>query len=278
MVKILTDSSADFDLMTATKMGIEILPITVSFGEETFTPMVDMSNEEFYDKLSTVEKLPTTSQINPIVLQEHFTKCINDGDEVLCLFISSGISGSYQNAVVAAKEVGLDKIQVVDSLNTTFGLALLVHEAVKMRDEGLNAKEIADKIKDLVPRVCLVASLETLKYLKMGGRLSAGAAIVAGILGIYPIISVIDGKICAIGKARGQNAATKFLENYIIKTGISSDYAVSFGNSNAPELGKQTIKYFSSYVEKRKIVKIQIGGVVGTHIGPGATGIAFIKK
>lgn len=278
MVKIITDSSCDFDFATAAKMGIEILPIQVHFENESFTPLVNMTNEEFYDKLNTVTKLPTTSQVNPAIFEDCFKKHLEKGDEVLGMFISSELSGTFQNAVNVAKDINPQKIQIVDTLNTTFGLALLLNEATSMRDDGLNVQEIAEKIKVLVPRVCLVASVETLKFLKMGGRLSAGAAVVAGILGIYPIISVVNGKVEAIGKARGQVAATKFMENYVKKTGISSDYAVSFGNSNAPELGKKTVKYFSSYVEKRKIVKVQIGSVIGTHIGAGATGIAFIRK
>lgn len=278
MVKILTDSSCDFDFATAAKMGIEILPIQVHFEDESYTPLVDMTNEEFYDKLYSAEKLPTTSQVNPLVFEECFKKHLENGDEVVGMFISSELSGTFQNAVNIAKEINPNKIHIVDTLNTTFGLSLLLHEAAVMRDNGLNAQEIADKISLLVPRVCLVASVETLKFLKMGGRLSAGAAIVAGILGIYPIISVVDGKVEAIGKARGQVAATKFLENYVKQVGISSDYAVSFGNSNAPELGRKTEKYFSSYIEKRRVVKVQIGSVIGTHVGAGATGLAFIRK
>ncbi len=278
MVKIITDSSCDFDLSTLEKLGIEILPIQVHFGNKSFTPMIDLSNEAFYNKLSTVTTLPTTTQINPATFYDCFQKHLKNGDEVVGMFISKELSGTYQNALNVAKELDESKIHIVDTQNTTFGLALLLAEAAKMREQGFTAKEIAKKITDLVPRVCLVASVESLKYLKMGGRLSSGAALVAGILGIYPIISVINGKVEAIGKARGQMAANKFMENYIKKIGISSDYCVSFGNSNNPELGKKTIKYFSEYVGKRTIIKIQIGSVIGTHIGPGATGLAFIKK
>ncbi len=278
MVRIITDSSCDLSLEDAKKMNIEILPINVHFDDKSYTPMVDLSNEKFYSMLSEAKELPTTTQISPIVFEESFSEHINNGDEVVGLFISKELSGTYQNAVNVANFIDNSKIHVVDTLNTTFGLALLLSEAVKMRDEGLNAREIHEKITALVPRLRLVASVETLKYLKMGGRLSAGAALIGGILGIYPIISVVNGKVEAIGKARGQQAAYKFMEEYIKKNEISSDYGVSFGNSNAPELGKKTIKTFSHYVGKRDIINTQIGSVIGTHIGSGATGIAFIQK
>ncbi len=278
MVKILTDSSCDLDYKTAEKLGIEILPIKVHFDEDSFIPHIDISNNEFYEKLSGVDKLPTTSQISPDVFEECFSRHIDNGDEIVGLFISRELSGTFGNAVNVSKKFDENSIFIVDTLNTTFGLALLIAEAVKMREEGLSAKEIGMKITELVPRLCLVASVETLKYLKMGGRLSSGAAIVAGILGIYPIISVVNGKVQAIGKARGQQAAFKLMEKHIKEVGISSDYGVSFGNANDEDLGKKTIKYFSPYIGKRDVMKVEIGGVIGTHVGPGATGIAFIKK
>lgn len=278
MVRIITDSSCDIDLETAASMGIEVIPIQVHFGDESFDSGVDITNEVFYQKLKNAVKLPTTTQLTPHTFEEVFNRAVENGDEVVGMFISRELSGTYSNAVTVAKSINPNRIFIVDTLNTTFALALLLNEAVKMRDSGLSAKEIHAKITDLVPRVCLFASIDTLKYLKMGGRLSAGAAIVGGILGICPIISVKNGKVEAVGKARGRAAANKFIEDKIREIGISSDYCVSFGNSDAPEIGKQTEKYFSELIGKREIVRTQIGCIIGTHVGPGASGLAFIKK
>lgn len=279
MVRIITDSSCDIDLTVAAEMGLEVIPIQVHFEEESYLPGIDLSNEEFYQKLSTANKLPTTTQIAPLIFEEVFSKYLEQDDEIVGMFISKELSGTYQNAVLTKENLNPERIHIVDTLNTTFGLALLLQEAVKLRDKGLEAKDIADKIRELVPRVCLYASVESLKYLKMGGRLSAGAAIVAGILGIYPIISVINGKVEAVGKARGRVAANKFIAEQVRKIGISSDYAVSFGNSNVPEVGRQTEKFFADLVGKqRELVHTQIGPIIGTHVGPGASGLAFIKK
>lgn len=278
MVKIITDSSCDIDLDMARELDIEVIPIQVHFEEESYFSGVDLSNEEFYEKLKTVEKLPTTSQITPLVFEEVFSKHLAAGDEIVGMFISKEMSGTYQNAVITQTALDSGRIHIVDTLNTTFGLALLLQEAVQMRDNGLSGKEIAAKIAELVPRVCLLASVETLKYLKMGGRLSAATAMIGGILGIYPIISVVGGKVEAVGKARGRAAANKVIEEKIKSIGISSDYCVTYGNSYVPEVGRQTEKYFADYVGKRKILRTQIGCIVGTHVGPGASGLAFIKK
>src|SRR5699024_9843163 len=135
-------------------------------------------------------------------------------------------------------------------LQTTFGLALLIHEACAMRDRGLSGQEIYEKVSELVPRVKLLAYVETLKYLKMGGRLSAATAMVGGILGIYPVITIEKGKVETVGKARGKAAASKLIEGMVENIGISSDYAVSFGHSACPENREEMEKRFSKYLGK----------------------------
>lgn len=278
MIRIITDSSCDLSPSDAAEMGIEIMPIQVHFGEESYYAGVDMTTPEFYAKLKTVEKLPTTSQITPVTFEEKFRPYVEQGDDIVGMFISTEMSGTYQNAILTKNMIGSEHIHIVNTLETTFGLAVLLKEAVKMRDSGFTAKDIADKITELVPRVRLLASVETLKYLKMGGRLSSATAIIGGILGIYPVISIVNGKVEVVGKARGRAAANKVMEEIVKKEGISSDYCVSFGNSDSPEVGKLCEKYFSDYVGKRDIVRCPIGPIVGTHTGPGASGLAYIKK
>lgn len=278
MVKILTDSSCDIDLERAEKMGLEVIPIQVHFGEESYRASVDITTSEFYEKLKKVDKLPTTTQITPITFEEEFRKHLANGDEVVGMFISAEMSGTYQNALLAKNIIGSDRIHIVNTLQTTFGLALLLHEACAMRDRGLSGREIYEKVTQLVPRVRLLASVETLKYLKMGGRLSAATAMVGGILGIYPIITITKGKVETAGKARGRAAANKIIESQIRDIGISSDYGVTFGHSDSPEACKAAEKYFAEYVGKKQVMRCEIGCIVGTHTGPGAVGLAFIEK
>lgn len=278
MIRIITDSSCDIDLNRAKEMGIEIIPIEVHFGEETYQSGVNLSTEEFYNKLKLVEKLPTTSQITPMTFEEKFKEYTEKGDEIIGMFLSTEMSGTYQNALMAKQIIGSNKIFIINTLQTTFALALLVIEAVKMRDRGLTAAEITDRVTELVPRVKLLASVETLKYLKMGGRLSSATAIIGGILGIYPILTVSKGKVEVVGKARGRAAANKMIHDMILKDGVSSDYGITSGNSDCVDACKLFEKNLSGCVGKKSFFRCSIGCIVGTHTGPGALGIAYIKK
>ena len=223
MVKILTDSSCDLSPARCEELGVEMLPITVNFGGESFRANIDISNAQFYEKLAAASELPKTAQITPAFFQEKFQEYKEAGDDVVCLFISSQMSGTLQSAKVAKNLVGAENICLPDTLNVTFALGLLVEEAVKMRDRGLSAAEIAQEVEALVPRVRLWALIDDLKYLKMGGRLSATSALVASILGICPIITLENGLVEVVGKARGKKAAFKFIQGMVEKEPIKSE-------------------------------------------------------
>lgn len=197
---------------------------------------------------------------------------------MVCLFISSKMSGTLQSARVAANILGADNILLPDTLHVTFALGLLVEEAVKMRDAGLSGKEIVARIEELIPRVRLFAMIEDLKYLKMGGRLSATSALVASILGICPIITLKDGLVEVVGKARGKKAAFAAIRKFVEKEPISGDYCVTVGHANVPENCKAFEEYMGDLLKKREVHTQAIGSIVGTHTGPGAVGLAYIKK
>lgn len=147
-----------------------------------------------------------------------------------------------------------------------------------MRDRGLSAAEIAAEVEKLVPRVRLWALIDDLKYLKMGGRLSATSALVASILGICPIITLENGLVEVVGKARGKKAAFKFIQNMVEKEPISGDFAVTVGHAAVPGTRDDFIDFMSAELKKREILKLDIGSIVGTHTGPGACGLAYIRK
>lgn len=278
MVKILTDSSCDLSPARCEELGVEMLPITVNFGEESFRANIDITNQEFYEKLAQASELPKTAQISPAFFEKKFSEYKGTGDEVVCLFISSRMSGTLQSASVAKEVLGADNIYLPDTLNVTFALGLLVEEAVKMRDQGLSAAEITKQVEGLVPRVRLWALIDDLKYLKMGGRLSATSALVASILGICPIITLKDGLVEVVGKARGKKAAFKLMQGLIEKEPISADYGVAVGHAAVPQTRDDFIEYLSAPLKKRQVYKLDIGSIVGTHTGPGACGLAYIKK
>ena len=278
MVKIVTDSSCDLSLERCAELGVEMLPITVSFGEESYRANLDLTTEDFYQKLAAADELPHTAQITPAQFQEYFKPFVDSGDEVVCLFISSKMSGTLQSATVAKDILGATNIYLPDTLNVTFALGLLVEEAVKMRDRGLTAPQIVEEIQGLVPRVRLWAFIDDLKYLKMGGRLSASSALVASILGICPIITLKDGLVEVVGKARGKKAAFAAIRKFVEKEPISSDYCVTVGHANVPENCKAFEEYMGDLLKKREVHTQAIGSIVGTHTGPGAVGLAYIKK
>ena len=278
MVKILTDSSCDLSPSRCEELGVELLPITVNFGEESFRANIDITNDQFYERLAAASELPKTAQITPAFFQEKFKEYKESGDQVVCLFISSMMSGTLQSARLAKNLIGADKIYLPDTLNVTFALGLLVEEAVKMRDRGLDAAEIAQEVEKLVPRVRLWALIDDLKYLKMGGRLSATSALVASILGICPIITLENGLVEVVGKARGKKAAFKFMQNMVEKEPISGDFAVTIGHAAVPKTRDDFMDFMSAELKRRQVLKLDIGSIVGTHTGPGACGLAYIRK
>ena len=278
MVRIITDSTADISAENAEKLGITVLPLTINFGEETYRDGVDITNKEFYDKLATVNELPKTAQIPPAIFADTFKKYLDEGDEIVCLLIASKLSGTRQSAIIAADMLETDKVYVPDTQTVTIGLGLMVTVACDMRDKGASAKEIADKITELSDRICIIAAVATLKYLHMGGRLSGAAAVIGGMLGICPLISVEHGEIKSIGKARGMNSAVKSLDEKLKHEGytVDSSMPIAFGDTQAPDLRKILLEQLS-YVGDCVLVS-EIGSVVGTHVGQGGGGIAYFKK
>lgn len=279
MIRIITDTSSDLSWQRCKEIGVDMIPLRVNFGTESFLSGIDITNAEFYERLSRADALPTTSQITPGEFEQIFTEYIQQGDDIVCLFISSKMSGTYQNALLAKEMLGAQNIYMVDTLTVTFALALLVEEAANMRNAGfLSAKEIAEKIEELAPRSVLWAVIEDLKYLKLGGRLSPGSAFFASILGICPVITIKNGLVETVGKARGKTAAYKLIDGLIQKNQISSDYHVVLGHSNAPQAQESFADYFKEALKKREVRFCEIGSIVGTHAGPGACGITYIAK
>jgi DegV family protein with EDD domain len=278
MIRIITDSTCDLRPARRETLGIDVVPLSVHFGEEVFRDGIDITNEEFYRCLSRAEKLPTTSQVNPEVFAALFQSYVDQGDEVVGIFLSSAMSGTCQSAVIAKGMVDEGEIHIVDSRTVTFALGLLVERAVALRDAGRSAAEIAGEIASLTGRVRLLAVVDTLKYLKMGGRINAPTAVVGGLLGINPIITVENGLVESIGKARGRKAAFQWMADFLEKERPDLSLPVAFGNSNAPEAMAECKSFFREAIVGAEILESDIGSVVGTHAGPGATGLVYFVK
>lgn len=280
MIQIITDSTCDLTPERAAALGLQVIPLTVNFGQDAYLDGVEITPSEFYAKLATCgNTLPTTSQVNPGSFADAFSAVLDRGDEVVGIFLSSELSGTYQSALMAKDMLNSDRIHLVDSRLVTFPLGLLLAEAARFRDEGLDGAQLATQISSLARRVRLLAVLDTLKYLKLGGRISAATALVGGALGITPIIGLKDGKVESLGKSRGRKAGLKWMAEQIAKEPIDTLLGIAFGHSNCPQAMEECMAAFAADTERAPYVHAgPIGSVVGTHAGPGATGIAYFVK
>ena len=279
MIRIITDSTCDLRPAHRETLGVDVVPLSVHFGDEVFRDGVDITNGEFYRRLRTAETLPSTSQVNPEVFADLFRSYVEQGDQVVGIFLSSALSGTFQSALIARDMVGMGEIHLVDSRTTTFALALLVQQAARLRDEGRSAREIAAEVTALSGRTRLLAMVDTLKYLKMGGRINTATAVVGGLLGINPIITIEHGLVESVGKGRGRKAAFQWMVKFMEDEGADLSLPVAFGSSDSAEAMAECEGFFRPVIGDTPFSECDIGSVVGTHAGPGAAGIVyFVKK
>jgi len=275
-VKILADSTCDISLEEATRLGVTIIPMNILFGEEIYRQNIDLSTSDFYKKLEETRIQPTTTQLTPYDLEQVYSEATADGCEVVAIHLSSALSGTYQSAVLAAREVA--GVYPVDSQNGTFGAALLVRIAAQLRDSDKSAAEIAGQIALLSNRVRLLAYIPTLKYLVRGGRLSAAVGMMGSMLNMYPLVSVQDGMVKNVGKAIGEKAARREVAALTAAEGIDREYGVVFGHAMAADSLAELKNSMAELTEGCDIAVCEIGAVIGAHTGPGAVGIAFIAR
>ncbi|MBQ7792782.1 MAG: DegV family protein, partial [Clostridia bacterium] len=259
---------------------VTVIPLTVHFKEEEYIDGVTITNEEFYQKLVEADELPRTSQVTPDGFMKYFEEVKEAGDEAVVITVASKLSGTCQSAMIAAKEY--DNIYVVDSGNVAVGSGIIAEYAIKLAEEGKSAKEIKEILDKEKENVYIIAMVDTLKYLKMGGRISGVVAFVGGLLNIKPIVSVYDGVIQMIAKARGAKQGNQTLISEIEKMGqVDFSKPVRFGHSGLTDEGMQLFLENSKdfWAEgKVDMQSVLMGSVIGTHAGPGIVAIAFFKK
>lgn len=279
MIRILTDSTCDLDTAAANELQIDVIPLSLHFGDQTYIEGISIDHDTFYQMLSQAERLPTTSQLNPMDILDVASPYLEQGDDVIGIFVSSKLSGTFQSAAIAAAMSESEHFYLVDSHNVTFGMALLVRVACRLRDEGKDAAQIVAALENLRGRVRLVAVVDTLKYLQMGGRISAASAVMGNLLGINPLVSVIDGAVEAIGKTRGKKSAYRHLLKLVEADLPDLSYPVYFGHTHAPESMAELQGVIQpAFPSPAKIYCAEIGSVIGTHVGPGAAGLAYIAR
>ena len=279
-LRILVDSTFDFTPEQLELTGIEVVRLHVNFGGEDFVDGVDITPEGFYERLIESDALPTTSQAAPADFAEAFERLTANGDELVCLTISSKLSGTYQSAMIAAADFE-GRVRVVDTLNVALGAQILARYALRLASGRRGMDEVADELERVKGRVHIIALLDTLEYLKRGGRISAAAAAVGGVFSIKPVITVRDGAVAVIGKARGSKNGENLLSQLIEKHGVDFTMPYVLGYTGLSDALLQKYKADSArlWVGYAKDLPVSIvGSVVGTHAGPGAIAVAFFGK
>lgn len=278
-IRIITDSTSDISQEQGEKMGITIVPLKVVFEDGEYLDGVTLTPDEFYQKLTVCKELPHTSQPAPEAFLKYFKEAKAAGDDVVVMPISSKLSGTVQSATVAKEQCGADNVHIVDSLNATIGLHLLLDIAVSMRDEGKSAQEIVDALEAAKDRVCLHIAADTLEYLKKGGRLTKTAAFAGTLMGIKPLIGLEDGVVAVQGKPRGMQRALEDMVALIDKNGgVDTNYPVYLGYAG----DQGTLAPFQAFIQEKlpnvRLCSSPVGSVIGTHTGPDAHFIAYLKK
>ena len=278
-VRIITDSACDIPQEEARALGIEVLPVTVVFGGEEYLDGVTLSNKAFFEKLVESDALPHTCQITPFQYGEAFRAAEEAGEEAVCLTLSGKLSGCWNSACLAAEDY--ENVTVVDSENVSIGQRTLALLAARLRDEGLSAAQIAAALEVQKKRVRLLALLDTLEYLKKGGRISPAVAFAGGILSIKPVVAVQKGEVALIGKARGSKNGNNLLTQFVQQSGgidFSMPYALGYSGLSDALLQKYIKDSEALYKEHvRELPVCCIGSTIGTYAGPGAVGVAFFS-
>ena len=258
-IRIITDSASD--LVRPQRKEVTVLPMSITFGEREYQDGVNLTHREFYERLVEGDDLPVTSQIGPGQFGDAFRAAVEAGETVVAVTLSSKLSGTWQSACLAAEEFP-GQVYVVDSESAAIGEMILVERALELLDQGLEAMEIAQKLDGEKKDVRLVALLDTLEYLKRGGRISPSIALVGGLLSIKPVIAVERGEVVLLGKARGSKNGNNLLMGEIQKTaGIDFARPYRLGYTGLSD------SLLQKYI-----------GTIGTHVGPGAVAVAFFCK
>ena len=277
-VKLISDSACDISQSEAKEFNITILPLKTMIDGVEYLDGLNITPQEFYDKLETCKELPTTSQISPSEFADVFRPAVENGDEAVVITLAEKLSGTLQSATIAAADFP-EKVWVVDSESVTIGQRILVMYAVRLRDMGLSGREIAEQLNCIKSRVCLLARVDTLEYLVRGGRLSKTAGFAGAVMNIKPVLSVEEGEVKVLGKARGSKQSDNMLTDFIQKKGgIDFDLPVMLAYSGTDDA------LLKGYIDNSRVLwedhlnslpMTMIGSTISTHAGPGAIAVAF---
>ena len=280
-IQLIIDSASDIPVSYAKEHNLTYLPLPVTIGEKQYLSGVDITPQEFYEILIESDCLPVTSQVSPFGYEQAFRAAIAQGDTPVAITLSSKLSGTYQSACIAAANFD-GKAFVVDSRNVSLGEAILVYYAERLIAQGLSPQQLIEALDHMKQKIKVIALLDTLEYLKKGGRIPAAVAAIGGLLSIKPVIAIVDGAVQLIGKARGSKQGNNLLNEMIASSrGVDFSLPLTLGFSGISDALLQ--KYITdsrslweSHIDQLPV--LSIGATIGTHTGPGAIGVAFFEQ
>ncbi len=276
-VKIVTDSSADLPVQVVQEMGITVVPLYVRFGDKVYRDRVDISEEEFYQRLLRDPVHPSTIQPTPQDFTDVYQKLLPEADGIVSIHISDKLSGTC-NSALRGKEL-IEKgcpIEVIDSQITTIGLGLISMAAAKAANAGGSMEEVVEEVKRAIPNIHLLGLFDTLKYLLLGGRIGKAKALVGSILNVKPLLTLKGGEVVPAGQVRSRSKGIERLFDFVKNASNIQDLAIIYNTTSdeAQALGERIDSIFA----KERITFATIGPMLGVHSGPGAIFVAFRGK
>lgn len=278
-VRIVTDSSGDLPLALAAEMGITVVPAIVRFGEEPFLDGVEIDHDTFYRRLQEERVFPTTSQPSPGQFAEAYDRLAPEADAIVSLHLSSRLSGTFNSAVQGAKASGAAcPVEVVDSRSTSLGLGLIALEAARLARSGASLEAVLAATRGWIPGSRLTAALDTLEFLAKGGRIGKARALLGGLLGIKPILGMVDGEVAPVDRVRGGRAAhPRILEILHKRVDRQRPVIAGIGHANAPVWADRLRALVRDQFQVAELIQTEVGPVVGANVGPGVVGVCLFQ-
>ncbi len=274
-VKIITDSVADIPAEVVAELGITVVPVLVRFGEEIYRDGIDMTTDQFFEKLVTSKVMPTTSVPSLDIFARTYARLAEETDEILAIMLSSKLSGIYNAALQSADLMEGDcRIEVVDSGCAVMAQGFVVIRAAKAALEGASLDEILEIVRRDLPRVEIRAAFDTLEFLQRGGRIGKAAALMGSMLKINPLVALKDGVVEPAGRARSRAKAIDML--YDFAAGYSNIEELAVEGGNCPEDVDNLIERLGAIFPKERIYRSRTTPVIGAHTGPGLILVAVL--
>jgi len=277
MLRIVTDTGSDITYLSAKERGMEIVELDIRFEEFPYDHRSDTDFSVFYENLAKAKELPKTSQVTPAQYLDIYNDAREKGDEVLVVTLAGGMSGTYSSATMAKEECGYDGVTVIDSYHAITSQRQITEYAVKLRDEGKSRQEIEKELLELREQIVMIAGLDTLTYLKKGGRVPPAMALIGNALNLKPVVILKQGVITPLAKVRGHSSVKRAILEQFEKDGYDESWPVGFGHTNNPERGQAFMEEAKQKYGIKNCELYPVGGVIGTHAGPGGIVITYKK-